>query len=94
MTSITVVDTIEKKGKRATSQLSDGSSGSLLDATDFETAIIKAVQDDPFVTITELKRMLRITGQFAGVGWWSVFNVLRRKRLLRRRSRFRFARKG
>ncbi|MBU8932733.1 MAG: STAS domain-containing protein [candidate division Zixibacteria bacterium] len=66
--------------------------GGMLGGGNLETAILRLVKDDPFATIGEIGRDLRGMGGFDRVGWWDVFGVLRRRGLVRRRSRFRFAR--
>jgi anti-sigma B factor antagonist len=59
---------------------------------DFETAVLRLVKEDPFLTISEMKAEIRQHLGTAGVGWWGVFSVLKRHHLLRKRARFRFAR--
>ena len=59
-------------------------------APDFENAVLQIVRRDPFASISEIVYELqRRHGEEAG--WWKVFHLLRRHRLLRRRSRFRYA---
>jgi anti-anti-sigma factor len=57
-----------------------------------EKVILKAIRDDPFYTISELKLVLEESLLGAKIGWWGIFRILRRKKLLSRRSRFRYAR--
>lgn len=58
-----------------------------------EEVILRLVVDDPFGTIGELSRQAtELSGQ-QKFGWWQVFGILRRNRLLRIRSRYRYARK-
>jgi anti-sigma B factor antagonist len=59
--------------------------------TNIELFALKLLKGDPFVTITEIRREFTAQAQDRGVGWWAVFQILRRHRLLRRRSRFRYA---
>jgi hypothetical protein len=63
-------------------QLDDFGSGS-----DPEVYVLRAVKSDPFVTISEI-RGLELDQK---LGWWQVFRILRKNRLLRRKSRFRYA---
>jgi hypothetical protein len=60
-------------------------------SADTETAVLQLVRDDPFATIGELKSELNRRSE-EGASWWFIFSILRRHGLLRRRSRFRFAR--
>jgi hypothetical protein len=59
---------------------------------DFETVVLKLVKEDPFATIGEIRRDIWRHSNVHRPGWWRVFGVLRRHSLLRKRSRFRFAR--
>jgi hypothetical protein len=59
---------------------------------DIESAILRAVRDDPFATIRELAHEARrLTGDHS-IGWWRTYRILKKHHLLRKRSRFRFAR--
>ena len=55
--------------------------------------IIKLVIEDPFSTISELSEQAAEISPEMTFGWWQVFNILRRNRLLGKRSRFRMARR-
>ncbi|UCD93957.1 MAG: STAS domain-containing protein [Candidatus Zixiibacteriota bacterium] len=57
-----------------------------------EKVILKAIRDDPFYTISELKLVIEESLLGSKMGWWGVFRILRSKKLLSRRSRFRYAR--
>ena len=59
--------------------------------TNLELFALKLLKGDPFVTITEIRREFAAQAPGPKVGWWGVFRVLKRHRLLRRRSRFRYA---
>ncbi len=61
-------------------------------AASFEDAVLRLVKHDPFATIGELADELSQSGQYEKTGWWPVFLVLRRHSLVRKRSRFNFAR--
>lgn len=61
-------------------------------AASFEDAVLRLVKHDPFATIGELANELSESGQYAQSGWWPVFFVLRRHRLIKKRSRFNYAR--
>jgi hypothetical protein len=59
---------------------------------DPESEILRAVHRDPFAAISEIKREInRLPGRPI-IGWWKIFSVLRRNRLLTRRARFYYAR--
>ena len=64
----------------------------LLSGRDFETVVLNIVKSDPFASIGEIKQTMREASSFEDTGWWQIFAVLRRHKLLRRRARFRFAR--
>ena len=53
---------------------------------------MRLIKDDPFATIREMMGTLRIHEDYDQVGWWKIFFVLRKRSLLTRRARFRFAR--
>ncbi len=92
ITGLTVVDDIAAPSSGTTSTTrSEGSKG-LLGGGDLETAVLRIVKDDPFATISEIKLTLRTSTRFDDAGWWRIFSLLRRKGLLTRRARFRFAR--
>jgi anti-sigma B factor antagonist len=54
--------------------------------------ILRLVIDDPFSTIGELSEQAAEHAPQLKLGRWQIFKILRRHRLLRPRSRFRFAR--
>jgi len=58
---------------------------------DLELFALRMLKNDPFVTISEIRREFAHRLQGCQTSWWSVFSILRRNRLLRRRSRFRYA---
>ncbi len=58
---------------------------------DLEIYALRMLKNDPFVTIAEIRREFAQQSNGRRAGWWSVFSVLKRNRLLRRRSRFRYA---
>jgi hypothetical protein len=58
-----------------------------------EEVIIRLVIDDPFSTISELVEQAAELAPKFEYGWWKVYGILRRNKLLRRRSRFRLSRK-
>lgn len=60
---------------------------------DLETTILRLVKDDPFASIGEIKREVRKIPAFSSVGWWQVFSILRKRKLLTKRSRFKFVRR-
>ena len=60
-------------------------------ADNVETVICRLVRKDPFSSIGEICRELNSQLDDYQVGWWQVFSVLRRKGLLSKKSRFRYA---
>ncbi|RKX27583.1 MAG: hypothetical protein DRP45_00675 [Candidatus Zixiibacteriota bacterium] len=56
-----------------------------------EVFALQMVKSDPFVTISEICLQYERTGGAESCGWWHVFNIFRRNRILRRKSRFRYA---
>lgn len=54
--------------------------------------ILELITKDPFYTISEIKSELAKKHPRLSVGWWSIWNILRRKGLLKKRNRFRRAR--
>jgi anti-sigma B factor antagonist len=58
---------------------------------DPELFVLRTLKNDPFATISEIRREYAHQATGAKVGWWRVFGVLRRHGLLMQRSRFRYA---
>lgn len=54
--------------------------------------VLKAIRHDPFYTISELKMVLAEKMDNESPGWWGIFKILWKNKLLSRRSRFRYAR--
>ena len=54
--------------------------------------LVSAILRDPFQTIGELAEQINIDSNTSRVGWWRVFNLLRKNKLLSKRSRFRLTR--
>ncbi len=59
--------------------------------TDPELVALKMVKNDPFVTISEIRRELHNRDSDREFGWWKIFFILKRNNLLRKKSRFRYA---
>lgn len=59
--------------------------------TDPELVALKMVKNDPFVSISEIRREIHSRDEEVSVGWWRVFFILKRNNLLRKKSRFRYA---
>jgi anti-anti-sigma factor len=57
-----------------------------------ENMVLEMVAKDPFYTVSEIKRELERKNPGSGVGWWKIWNILRRNSLLNKKSRFRRAR--
>ncbi len=62
-----------------------------LPENDLEVLVLRMVKNDPFSTISEMRREFKRLAAGETASWWQVFGTLRRHRLLRRRSRFRYA---
>jgi anti-sigma B factor antagonist len=60
-------------------------------AEDLELFALQMLKNDPFVTISEIRRDFAQNSNGLRASWWKIFRLLRRNRLLRRRSRFRYA---
>lgn len=58
-----------------------------------EEVIIELIVADPFSSIGELADLAGEIAPRFRFGWWKVFTILKRQRLLSRRARFRMARK-
>jgi len=61
-------------------------------ATDLETIILRIVKKDPFASISEMKREVSKMDRVPQVGWWRIFCILKKQKLLMKRSRFKFIR--
>lgn len=62
-------------------------------AKNAEDVILWLVVEDPFGSIGELAEQAVEEAPHLKFGWWTVFGILRRNRLLSRRARFRLARR-
>jgi anti-sigma B factor antagonist len=58
-----------------------------------ENRVLQAVRNDPFATISEIKREVNRRPGSEILGWWRIFSILRSHGLLTRRSRFQFVRR-
>ncbi len=58
---------------------------------DAETLVLSLVKEDPFFSISEMLTEMKRRRCSEEPGWWAVFSVLRRNKLLKKRSRFRFS---
>lgn len=57
------------------------------------TRVLLGVRNDPFATISELKREVNRRPGTPILGWWRIFGILRSHGLLSRRARFQFVRR-
>lgn len=57
-----------------------------------ETMVLEMIAKDPFYTISEIKRELQRKCPGSGAGWWRIWSIFRRNRLLSKKNRFRRAR--
>lgn len=76
---------------RSVHALSDQTIDMSASETDPEFFVLRMLKNDPFVTISEIRREFEHQLSGARVGWWRVFGILRRHGLLLQRSRFRYA---
>jgi anti-sigma B factor antagonist len=93
VTRVTVIEGVGQPGGEFSK--SGGENGGLsgINATDDnEIRVLRLVQQDPFLTISEIKKELKRHAIRNSVGWWKIFSILKKKGLLRKRSRFRYAR--
>jgi anti-sigma B factor antagonist len=90
-TTLTVVDRLSPHTADGARVSVPGGNGSGLDS-DMVVRVLKSVKQDPFVSIGEMRRDLNRRSSSSRVGWWQVFFILKRQKLLTRRSRFRYAR--
>jgi hypothetical protein len=58
---------------------------------DVDTAVLQVVRRDPFASIGEIAYEINRRHSDLRLGWWRVCGILRRHRLMTRRSRFRYA---
>lgn len=67
----------------------------IADFNSTEKLVLSLIKADPFYTISELVRMVNSEGNGSdrNVGWWGVWNILRRHSLLSKRNRFRYSRR-
>ena len=63
------------------------------DAPDLETRILELIKEDPFYSISEMKRIMNSENSFdKKIGWWRIRSVLRKNGLGSKKRRFRYAR--
>lgn len=93
MTHLSVVDhfTEQSSSTSRREQVSFFGSDSAI-AGDLNERVLRAVYNDPFASIRDIRRELNRTPGDAMIGWWQIFSVLRKHHLLQKRSRFRYAR--
>ena len=92
MTRLSVVD--QFSGQSSLTQHRDTVSffGDEASGGDVIERVLRAVYNDPFASIGDLRRELNRRPGSDMVGWWQVFGILRKHPLLQKRSRFRYAR--
>jgi len=62
-------------------------------AQDIESRVLDLVKDDPFRSISDMKKVLNSEdGVEKKVGWWKIWSILGRHDLRSKRKRFRYAR--
>lgn len=70
---------------------SAGSPTPVTTISDPETMVLSLIKEDPFYSISEIAREISRKNRFESMGWWSVFAILRRHGLLKKRARFRYS---
>lgn len=58
-----------------------------------ETAVLKVIKKDPFISIREIKKELLSLRTPIRAGWWQIFGLLKKNKLLTKKSRFRYVRR-
>jgi len=91
VTRVTVVEGLSQSGGTATDKR-DGNLSEISATDNLEILVLRCVQKDPFLTIAEIKDELKRHTLTNSVGWWKIFSILKKKGLLKKRSRFRYAR--
>lgn len=93
LTRVTVVDGLNQnpKVKGARENDNPGIVTSSVN-TDIEVMVLRYIQQDPFLTIAEIKGEIKKNMPETTVGWWKIFSILKKRGLLKKRSRFRYAR--
>lgn len=93
VTRLTVTDQVggENHSGVATAVLTENLT--LSESSDPVTRILRVVQQDPFASISELKREVNRQPGTPILSWWQIFYVLKKHGLLRRRSRFQYVRR-
>lgn len=90
---MTVVEGLTQSGGTVTDKGGrDGKLSEISATDDLEILVLRCVQQDPFLTIAEIKNELKRHSLTNSVGWWKIFSILKKKGLLKMRSRFRYAR--
>lgn len=87
---MTIVDQFESTA--TVSRPSESSPQDPPESDDVDSHILRLVEEDPFMTIGEIKHDLSRLLPERKTGWWRIFSTLRRRKLLTRRSRFAHAR--
>ncbi len=57
-----------------------------------EDLLVESIKRDPFMSIREMVLHINNLSDTTEIGWWRIFKMLRKNKLLSRRSRFRLAR--
>ncbi len=61
--------------------------------TDVESRVLDLVRDDPFLSVSEIKKVINSDQGFEKrVGWWKIRRVLKKNDLLSKKKRFRYSR--
>jgi anti-sigma B factor antagonist len=62
-------------------------------ATDVESRVLDLVRDDPFLSVSEIKKVINSDQGFEKkVGWWQIRRILKKNDLLSKKKRFRYSR--
>jgi anti-sigma B factor antagonist len=94
VTRVTLVDGLSDPVRSPPSHMpAPATTPRVLTGDDVASAVLHMVKQDPFLTISEIKSEINDLPGSDEVGWWRVFSILKRNRLLTKRSRFMFARR-
>lgn len=62
-----------------------------IDSNSVEDLLYYSIESDPFMSISEIADHINKLSDTTSVGWWKVFRMLKKEKLLSKRSRFRMA---
>ncbi len=61
--------------------------------TEIENRVLELVRDDPFLSVSEIKKVINSDESFEKkIGWWKIRRILKKNDLLSKKKRFRYSR--